>query len=88
MDGKKKQDFVLNPLGDPGYGSPASGKAAAAAKAAEEQLRDHHFDGLTEVTGAVGPFQYVAYAALCLTIAPHALQMVQNKWLTQASDWG
>ena len=37
---------------------------------------------MTEVIGAVGPFQIVWHLVLGLSIVIHAWQMFANKWLT------
>ena len=52
----------------------------AAADAMEKE--EFHRDPMTEVIGAVGPFQIVWHVVLGLSIVIHAWQMFANKWLT------
>ena len=51
-----------------------------AADAMEKE--EFHRDPMTEVIGAVGPFQIVWHVVLGLSIVIHAWQMFANKWLT------
>ena len=46
------------------------------------EKEEFHRDPMTEVIGAVGPFQIVWHVVLGLSIVIHAWQMFANKWLT------
>ena len=51
------------------------------------EKEEFHRDPMTEVIGAVGPFQIVWHVVLGLSIVIHAWQMFANKWLTYKVQW-
>lgn len=52
----------------------------------EEDKDAIHKDFLTKIIGLFGPFHFVVYTTLAMTISLHSWQMMANKFYTYKTD--